>query len=339
MRDYCRIIACCFLFLPFLSSANSTFTSLSQTSSHPFSGHRCVGSEKTALLRLKRDLSAAKPESPLPLQRASGSLLTSWKPDTDCCSWEGVTCHGVTTDHVVGIKLSGHNLSGLVNSTEFLDLPYLERLNLVNCNIGEIPSFLQKVSRLDLSNNLFEGEIPEEIGDLKLLEVLNMSRNNLKGEIPTSLSKLTLLESLDLSKNKLTGAIPMPLISLTFLSVLNLSYNRLEGTIPVGNQFSTFTSDSYQENLGLCGFPLSNKCDDVEDQQPPEAQEESILSEPGSLFSWKFALLGYGCAVPVGVAIGHMLFWRNKRCSKLIEQAFKAKNHRRQSNERNRKRR
>ncbi|KAJ6894595.1 hypothetical protein NC652_028378 [Populus alba x Populus x berolinensis] len=436
MRDYCRIIACCFLFLPFLSSANSTFTSLSQTSSHPFSGHRCVGSEKTALLRLKRDLSAAKPESPLPLQPASGSLLTSWKPDTDCCSWEGVTCHGVTTDHVVGIKLRGHNLSGLVNSTEFLDLPYLERLNLVNCNIGEIPSFLQKVGRLveldlsnnnihgevpkwiwqferlvylnlsnnflngfeapssgpfsssltflDLSSNLLEGsipilppsvsflslaknkltgeipeslcrirnltildlcynsmtgEIPEEIGDLKLLEVLNISRNNLKGEIPTSLSKLTLLESLDLSENKLTGAIPMQLISLTFLSVLNLSYNRLEGTIPVGNQFSTFTSDSYQENLGLCGFPLSNKCDDVEDQQPPGAQEESILSEPGSLFSWKFALLGYGCAVPVGVAIGHMLFWRNMRCSKWIEQSFKAKNHRRQSNERNRKRR
>jgi hypothetical protein len=147
------------------------------------------------------------------------------------------------------------------------------------------------------------------------------------------------LESLDLSKNKLTGAIPMQLISLTFLSVLNLSYNRLEGKIPVGNQFSTFTSDSYQENLGLCGFPLSNKCDDVEDQQPPGAQEESILSESGSLFSWKSALLGYGCAVPVGVAIGHMLFWRNKRCSKLIEQSFKAKNHRRQSNERNRKRR
>jgi hypothetical protein len=130
----------------------------------------------------------------------------------------------------------------------------------------------------------------------------------------------------------------MQLISLTFLSVLNLSYNRLEGKIPVGNQFSTFTSDSYQENLGLCGFPLSNKCDDVEDQQPPGAQEESILSESGSLFSWKSALLGYGCAVPVGVAIGHMLFWRNKRCSKLIEQSLiKAKN--RQSNERNRKRR
>jgi hypothetical protein len=148
---------------------------------------------------------------------------------------------------------------------------------------------------LDLSNNLFEGEIPEVIGDLKLLEVLNLSTNNLIGEIPLSLSKLTLLESLDLSKNKLIGEIPMKLLSLTFLSVLNLSYNRLEGKIPIGNQFSTFANDSYEGNIGLCGFPLSKKCDDVEDHQSSGAQRESILSDPISPFSWKFTLVGYGC--------------------------------------------
>ncbi|KAH8518078.1 hypothetical protein H0E87_000041, partial [Populus deltoides] len=101
-------------------------------------------SEKTALLQLKRDLSAAKPESSIPLQPSSGSLLTSWKPNTDCCSWESVNCHEVTK-HVIGLNLRGHNLSGLVNSIKFLNLPYLERLNLVNCNIGEIPSFVQKL--------------------------------------------------------------------------------------------------------------------------------------------------------------------------------------------------
>jgi Leucine-rich repeat (LRR) protein len=190
---------------------------------------------------------------------------------------------------------------------------------------------------LDLSNNLFEGEIPEVIGDLKLLEVLNLSTNNLIGEIPLSLSKLTLLESLDLSKNKLIGEIPMKLLSLTFLSVLNLSYNRLEGKIPIGNQFSTFANDSYEGNIGLCGFPLSKKCDDVEDHQSSGAQRESILSDPISPFSWKFALVGYGCGAPVGVAIGYILFWRTKRCTKWIEQSFKAK--KRQKNEQNRRRR
>ncbi|KAJ6314009.1 hypothetical protein OIU78_017627 [Salix suchowensis] len=565
----------------------------------------------------KRDLSAATPETSH--QPSSGSLLTSWKPNTDCCSWEGVTCHELTT-HVIGLNLSGHNLSGLVNSINFLNLPYLERLNLVNCNLGEIPSFVEKLGGLveldlsnnkihgnvpkwvwlleslvylnlsnnflkgfevppstpflsslsfldlgcnliegsiptlpisisflslaknkltgeiplsfcsmsnltildtcynyltgqipkclevlgdtlivlnlrknrffglmpwnftkdcsletlnlygnqltgkipeslthckrlqvldlgdnqinatfpfwlgmlpnlhvlilhsnslhgpigepltsndfpmlqildlssnyftgnlplgyiaiwksmriklngspmymgsyyyrewmsitskgqrmdniyiltifhvlDLSNNLFEGEIPEVIGDLKLLEVLNLSRNNLIGEIPASLSKLTSLESLDLSKNKLIGEIPMKLLSLTFLSVLNLSYNRLVGKIPIGNQFSTFANDSYEGNLGLCGFPLSKKCDEVEDHESSAAQQESILSDLGSPFSWKFALVGYGCGVPVGVVIGYILFWRTKRCTKWIEQSFKAKIQRK--NEQNRRRR
>ncbi|XP_061954405.1 receptor like protein 22-like [Populus nigra] len=618
MTSYWRV-ACWFSFLPFLSPANSSFTPLSQASSHPFLGQHCSSSEKTALLQLKRYLSAAKPESSIPFQPSSGSLLTSWKPNTDCCSWESVNCHEVTK-HVIGLNLSGHNLSGLVNSIKFLNLPYLERLNLVNCNIGEIPSFVQKLGGLveldlsinkihgkvpkwiwlleslvylnlsnnfldgfeappsapflssltsldltsnliegsiptlpisisflslaknkltgeipvslcslsnltildacynymsgqipkclevlgdtlivlnlrknrfsglmpwkftkecslktlnlyanqltgkipmslkhckrlqvldlgdnqindtfpfwlgvlpdlrvlilqsnslrgpigeplasndfpmlqildlssnyftgnlpldyfaiwksmriklngslmymgsyyyrewmsitskgqrmddiniltifnvlDLSNNLFEGEIPEVIGDLKLLEVLNLSTNNLIGEIPLSLSKLTLLESLDLSKNKLIGEIPMKLLSLTFLSVLNLSYNRLEGKIPIGNQFSTFANDSYEGNIGLCGFPLSKNCDDVEDHQSSGAQRESILSDPISPFSWKFALVGYGCGAPVGVAIGYILFWRTKRCTKWIEQSFKAK--KRQKNEQNRRRR
>ncbi|KAF9667007.1 hypothetical protein SADUNF_Sadunf16G0288100 [Salix dunnii] len=505
-----------------------------------------------------------------------GSLLTSWKPNTDCCSWEGVTCHEVTA-HVIGLNLSGHNLSGLVNSINFLNLPYLERLNLVNCNLGEIPIFVEKLGGLveldlsnnkihgnvpkwvwlleslvylnlstnflkgfgvppsapfssslsfldlssnliegsiqtlpvsisflslaknkltgeipvsfcsminltildtcynyltgqipkclevlgdtlivlnlrknrffglmpwnfteecsletlnlygnqltgeipeslthckrlqvldlgdnqindtfpfwlgmlpnlhvlilhsnslhgpigepltsndfpmlqildlssnyftgnlplgyiaiwksmriklngspmymgsyyyrewmsitskgqrmdniniltifnvlDLSNNLFEGEIPEVIGDLKLLEVLNLSINNLIGEIPASLSKLTLLESLDLSKKC--------------------------SQIPIGNQFFTFANDSYEGNLGLCGLPLSKKCDEVEDHQPSAAQQESILLDLGSPFSWKFALVGYGCGVLVGVVIGYILFWRTKRCTKWIEQ-------------------
>ncbi|KAJ7015038.1 hypothetical protein NC653_004356 [Populus alba x Populus x berolinensis] len=217
----------------------------------------------------------------------------------------------------------------------------LKTLNLyANQLTGKIPMSLKHCKRLqvlDLGDNQINGEIPEVIGDLKLLEVLNLSANNLIGEIPLSLSKLTLLESLDLSKNKLIGEIPTKLLSLTFLSVLNFSYNRLEGKIPIGNQFSTFSNDSYKGNIGLCGFPLSKKCDDVEDHLSSGAQRESILSDPGSPFSWKFALVGYGCGAPVGVAIGYILFWRTKRCTEWIEQSFKAKQ--RQKNEQNRRRR
>ncbi|KAJ6422995.1 hypothetical protein OIU84_024013 [Salix udensis] len=174
MISYLRI-ACCFALLPFLSSANSSFTPFSQTSSHPFLGQKCISSEKTTLLQLKRDLSAAKPESSH--QPSSRSLLTSWKPNTDCCSWEGVTCHELTT-HVIGLNLGGHNLSGLVNSINFLNLPYLERLNLVNCNLGEIPSFVEKLGglvELDLSNNKIHGNVPKWKDRFQLYQPLSAS--------------------------------------------------------------------------------------------------------------------------------------------------------------------
>ncbi|KAJ6725248.1 LEUCINE-RICH REPEAT RECEPTOR PROTEIN KINASE EMS1-LIKE [Salix viminalis] len=93
---------------------------------------------------------------------------------------------------------------------------------------------------LDLSQNRFHGEIPEEIRILKSLKALTLSQNNFNGQIPSSLGDLTELESLDLSSNQLSGEIPPQLSRLTFLAVMNLSYNQLEGRIPQGNQFDTF---------------------------------------------------------------------------------------------------
>ncbi|GAY58931.1 hypothetical protein CUMW_190650, partial [Citrus unshiu] len=113
---------------------------------------------------------------------------------------------------------------------------------------------------IDFSSNRFEGQIPEVVGKLNLLKMLNFSHNHLTGRIPSSLRNLTVLESLDLSSNRLVGQIPTQLTSLNFLSKLNLSHNQLEGPIPQGPQFNTFQSDSYIGNLGLCGFPLSDKC-------------------------------------------------------------------------------
>ncbi|KAJ6423196.1 hypothetical protein OIU84_024182 [Salix udensis] len=230
MISYFRI-ACCFSFLPFLSPANSSFTPLSQTSSPPFLGQKCISSEKTTLLQLKRDLSAATPETSH--HPSSGSLLTSWKPNTDCCSWEGVTCHELTT-HVIGLNLSGHNLSGIVNLINFLNLPYLERLNLVNCNLGEIPSFVENLGglvELDLSNNKIHGNVPKWVWLLESLVYLQLSNNFLKGfEVPPSTPFLSSLSFLDLSCNLIEGSIPTLPISISFLS---LAKNKLTGEIPL----------------------------------------------------------------------------------------------------------
>ncbi|XP_058111841.1 receptor-like protein 7 [Magnolia sinica] len=132
----------------------------------------------------------------------------------------------------------------------------------------EMVKMLTALTVLDLSGNKFYGHIPESIGDLKSLLVLNLSNNDLTGGIPTSFQNMRDLESLDLSHNKLSGEIPWQLTDLTFLEVLNLSQNFLMGKIPQSRQFLTFNSESFKENSGLCGPPLSKKCKDVESAPP-----------------------------------------------------------------------
>nr|XP_023918679.1 receptor-like protein 9DC3 [Quercus suber] len=116
---------------------------------------------------------------------------------------------------------------------------------------------------IDLSSNRFEGEIPEVVGNLKGLHMLNLCNNVLVGSIPSSLANFTNLESLNLYLNKLSGEIPPQLAELNFLAFLNVSHNRLTGHIPQGKQIVTFENSSFDENAGLCGSPLSKKCDHV----------------------------------------------------------------------------
>ncbi|XP_048128998.1 receptor-like protein 9DC3 [Rhodamnia argentea] len=122
---------------------------------------------------------------------------------------------------------------------------------------------------IDLSSNHFVGGLPMDIGSLKSLKGLNISHNNLTGYIPPSTGNLTDLESLDLSSNRFTGRIPQELADLTSLAFLNLSENRLIGPIPPGPQFTTFKSDSFAGNLGLCGFPLPETCKSGSWETPP----------------------------------------------------------------------
>ncbi|GKC04548.1 leucine-rich repeat-containing protein [Tanacetum coccineum] len=109
---------------------------------------------------------------------------------------------------------------------------------------------------VDLSQNSFEGEIPNVIGSLSSLKMPNLSHNNLNGRIPSALGNLSKIESLDLSSNQFTGEIPQRPADITGLEVLNLSHNHLVGRIPQGKQFNTFDVNLFGGNSGLCGFPL-----------------------------------------------------------------------------------
>ncbi|XP_039173453.1 receptor like protein 22-like [Eucalyptus grandis] len=124
----------------------------------------------------------------------------------------------------------------------------------------ELVKILTVFTSIDFSCNNFEGPMPDTLGNLKGLYLLNLSRNAFSGLIPPSLGKLLQLESLDLSQNDLNGTIPTQLSDLNFLSVLNLSYNKLVGCIPTIKQFLTFSASSFENNSGLCGFPLETIC-------------------------------------------------------------------------------
>ncbi|KAK8527495.1 hypothetical protein V6N12_054704 [Hibiscus sabdariffa] len=159
---------------------------------------------------------------------------------------------------------------------------------------------------VDFSSNRLVGQISEVFAELHALLVLNLSHNSLTGPLPRSLGSMTALESLDLSSNKFGGRIPSELTKLTFLSVLNLSHNNFVGPIPGGNQFSTFDNDSYIGNLNLCGFPVSKKCGNDKEPNPPTSKLAE--DEDSTMAFWKIVMMGYGCGVVFGLSTGYIVF-------------------------------
>lgn len=207
-----------------------------------------------------------------------------------------------------------NNFQGMMNVNDGqIGLKYMGTANYYNDSVVvimkgfsmELTKILTTFTTIDLSNNMFEGEIPQVIGELNSLKGLNLSNNGITGTIPQSLSHLRNLEWLDLSCNQLKGEIPEALTNLNFLSVLNLSQNHLEGIIPKGQQFDTFGDDSYEGNTMLCGFPLSKSCKNEEDLPPHSTFED----EEESGFGWKAVAIGYACGIIVGLLLGYNVFF------------------------------
>ena len=171
---------------------------------------------------------------------------------------------------------------------------------------------LEPFRAIDMSSNRLEGEIPESIVDLRVLHLLNFSNNILSGYIPLSLGKLEVLEALDLSQNKLSVEIPQQLTQLSFLVYFNVSFNNLTGPKPKRKQFVTFSKNSFEGNSGLCGSPLTKKCDNSNTLLlPPLISQKNEDSDSPFEFGWKIVVIGYGFGTIVGVIIGHVVTARN----------------------------
>ncbi|KAI3441697.1 uncharacterized protein J3R85_002305 [Psidium guajava] len=176
----------------------------------------------------------------------------------------------------------------------------------------ELVKILNFLTIIDLSHNSFQGNIPEAIGNLHSLVGLNLSHNNLTGSIPSTLGNLNDLGWLDLSSNKIRGAIPRKLGDLASLGYLNLSNNQLTGRIPQDKQLGTFSSGSFNGNLGLCGTPLLKACPG--DAQPPPSPVSSTFDRKGheSWFKQKTIWIGYASGIAIGISIAYIAFEMEK---------------------------
>ncbi|CAK9150410.1 unnamed protein product [Ilex paraguariensis] len=206
---------------------------------------------------------------------------------------------------------------------EFLRLNhfyYQDTVTVTNKGLEmELVKILSVFTSIDFSNNNFEGNIPETVGDLKSLYVLNLSRNALTGTIPSSIGNLTQLGSLDLSVNQLSGKIPVELTRLTFLSAMNLSYNQLVGIIPKGTQFQTFSNTSFEGNKGLSGPPLTSDVEDNHSYPKTEINpnwttgESNWHSATRTRINWNWIAAECGFTMGLGFVVGPLMFCKRWR--------------------------
>ncbi|XP_042012454.1 receptor-like protein Cf-9 homolog [Salvia splendens] len=152
-----------------------------------------------------------------------------------------------------------------------------------------------KLQVLDVSHNVFVGSLPDRYfkhfrGMIDSKENYTDDEENLFVE---SISLILTLKGLDQLLERL----------LTTFTIINLYNHLLEGQIPQSNQLSTFGNESYMGNAGLCGFPLTRKCD-RSDEKPSLQQEDDGESGFVNGFGWQPVVLGYGCGFIIGVFMG-----------------------------------
>ncbi|XP_052197786.1 LRR receptor-like serine/threonine-protein kinase HSL2 [Diospyros lotus] len=170
-------------------------------------------------------------------------LLADWVETSQSapCDWTGVTCD-LQNGVVVSIDLSNLNLAGKFPAG-FCRISTLRNLSLGNNYFGgslssSSISFCSHLQVLNISSNLFVGNLPEFVPEFINLATLDLSSNNFTGGIPASFGRFPALQVLTLSQNFLNGSIPEYLSNLTELTRFELGFNPYKpGPLPqeIGN--------------------------------------------------------------------------------------------------------
>jgi len=260
------------------------FHFLSFTSSFNF---LCHNDENSALLQFKASFTINS-ESYYSCDE-SLRKTTTWKNETDCCSWHGVTCDTIS-GHVIGLNLHCEGLQGIFhpNNTIFR-LSHLQTLNLSNIDFSgsrfhsKFGGFLS-LTHLDLSDSSLYGEIPTQISQLSKLQSLHLSKNDDLVWKETTLKRLvqntTNLRKLILDENDMSSIRPNS-IELLFnqsfsLVTLNLQSTGLSGKL----KRSLFCLPSIQE------LYMSNN-DELQGQLPELSYNTSLRILDLSFCSFK----------------------------------------------------
>ncbi|KAH9771601.1 putative receptor-like protein kinase [Citrus sinensis] len=161
-------------------------------------------------------------------------VLSSWNYSRHFCQWKGVTC-SPRHQRVTALLLPSLLLQGSL-SPHIGNLSFLRVLNLKNNSFrDEIPQeigYLFRLRILKLGNNTFGGQIPDNISHCVNLESLGLGVNELVGKVPGKLGSLSKLRILTIHLNSLSGEIPSSLGNLSSLQVLSAAENQFVGQIP-----------------------------------------------------------------------------------------------------------
>ncbi|KAH7548254.1 hypothetical protein JRO89_XS14G0089300 [Xanthoceras sorbifolium] len=160
--------------------------------------------------------------------------ISSWNNSVPLCLWTGVSC-GRRHQRVTVLDLRNQSIGG--NLSPFIgNLSFLRSINLGDNNFyGDIPNEVSLLFRLEiliLANNSFSGTIPKNLSHCPNLIQFHAYRNSLQGEIPPEIGNLLKLEILYFSENHLTGQLPSSIGNLSSLLQLDVGLNSLSGTIP-----------------------------------------------------------------------------------------------------------
>ncbi|KAF7146910.1 hypothetical protein RHSIM_Rhsim03G0186100 [Rhododendron simsii] len=176
------------------------------------------------------------------------------------------------------LNLSHNQIQGKIPNIPKLDVTFSMIYLGSNQFSGPLPRLSSSVTELDLSNNLFSGEIshflcvrkdePNRLNILHLggnqlsgeipdcwenwpnMEVIKLGDNHLSGNIPSSLGFLRRLESLHLRNNSLSGEVPLGLENCTQLVTMDLGLNLIVGSFPtwLGRSLSNLKILSLRSN-------------------------------------------------------------------------------------------